>query len=69
MTPPAYLDGRCSVRSTAANPTVRELADLQYPFGEPFIVDSSESTARLDVPATAICWALVDTSPATAAAE
>jgi nucleoside-diphosphate-sugar epimerase len=44
-----------------ANPTLRELAEMQYQFDEPFIVDSSKITTKLGVPATPIVQALADT--------
>jgi hypothetical protein len=44
-----------------ANPTVRELLEMQYQFAEPFIVDSSKITSKLDVPATPINHALAET--------
>jgi nucleoside-diphosphate-sugar epimerase len=44
-----------------ANPTVRELLEMQYQFAEPFIVDSSKITSKLDVPATPINHALAQT--------
>jgi len=40
------------------NPTVRELAEMQYQFEEPFIVDSSKITTKLGVHATPIDQAL-----------
>jgi nucleoside-diphosphate-sugar epimerase len=43
------------------NPTVRELAEMQYQFEEPFIVDSSKITTRLGVWATSIGEALAGT--------
>ena len=43
------------------NATVRELLEMQYQFDEPFIVDSSKITARLDVQATPVDQALADT--------
>lgn len=43
------------------NPTVRELREMQYLFEEPFIVDSSKITNKLDVQATPIDQALDDT--------
>jgi nucleoside-diphosphate-sugar epimerase len=44
-----------------ANPTVRELLEMQYQFAEPFIVDSSKITGKLDVQATPIDQALAAT--------
>ena len=44
-----------------ANPTLRELAEMQYQFAEPFIVDSSKITNKLDVQATPLEQALADT--------
>jgi nucleoside-diphosphate-sugar epimerase len=44
-----------------ANPTVRELLEMRYQFAEPFIVDSSKITNKLDVHATPIDQALADT--------
>ena len=44
-----------------ANPTVRELAEMQYQFEEPFIVDSSKIATKLGVQATPIGQALADT--------
>jgi nucleoside-diphosphate-sugar epimerase len=44
-----------------ANPTLRELAEMQYQFDEPFIVDSSKITSKLGVQATPIGQALADT--------
>ena len=44
-----------------ANPTVRELIEMQYQFDEPFIVDSSKIATRLDVHATLIGQAIADT--------
>jgi nucleoside-diphosphate-sugar epimerase len=35
-----------------ANPTVREILEMQYQFEEPFIVDSTAFTSRLGMPAT-----------------
>ena len=52
-----------------ANPTLRELAEMQYQFDEPFIVDSSKIATKLGVHATPIGQALAHTSAATAAAE
>ncbi|MFI5898463.1 NAD-dependent epimerase/dehydratase family protein [Actinoplanes sp. NPDC051513] len=43
------------------NPTVRELAEMQYQFQEPFIVDSSKIATKLGVHATPIGQALADT--------
>ena len=54
-----------------ANPTVRELLEMQYQFAEPFIVDSTKIT-RLGLRATPVEQALADTlaayRPATAPA-
>jgi hypothetical protein len=44
-----------------ANPTLRELIEMQYQFDEPFIVDSSKIARRLSVKATPIDEALADT--------
>ncbi len=44
-----------------ANPTVRELVEMQYQFEEPFIVDSSKLANKLGVQATPIDQALADT--------
>ena len=44
-----------------ANPTVRELLEMQYQFAEPFIVDSAKITTLLDVHATPVEQALADT--------
>jgi nucleoside-diphosphate-sugar epimerase len=44
-----------------ANPTVRELVEMQYQFAEPFIVDSSRIADKLDVRATPTEEALADT--------
>jgi nucleoside-diphosphate-sugar epimerase len=44
-----------------ANPTLRELLEMQYQFEEPFIVDSSKITSKLDVRATPIDQALAAT--------
>jgi nucleoside-diphosphate-sugar epimerase len=43
------------------NPTIRELVEMQYQFQEPFIVDSSKITIKLDVHATPLEQALTDT--------
>jgi hypothetical protein len=43
------------------NPTMRELVEMQYQFGEPFIVDSSKITNQLGVRATPVRQALADT--------
>jgi nucleoside-diphosphate-sugar epimerase len=43
------------------NPTVRELLELQYEFQEPFIVDSTKITAKLEVHATSLDQALANT--------
>jgi hypothetical protein len=40
------------------NPTLHELLEMQYQFDEPFIVDSSKITVRLNVLATPIEQAL-----------
>jgi nucleoside-diphosphate-sugar epimerase len=44
-----------------ANPTLRELLEMQYQFAEPFIVDSSKITNKLGVHATPIDHALAAT--------
>lgn len=44
-----------------ANPTVRELVEMQYQFAEPFIVDSTRITQRLGVHATPTDQALANT--------
>jgi nucleoside-diphosphate-sugar epimerase len=44
-----------------ANPTLRELTEMQYQFDEPFIVDSSKITTKLGVQATPIGQALAHT--------
>jgi nucleoside-diphosphate-sugar epimerase len=44
-----------------ANPTLRELVEMQYQFAEPFIVDSSKIATKLDVHATPTQRALADT--------
>lgn len=44
-----------------ANPTIRELLEMQYQFEEPFIVDSSKIASKLGLRATAIDQALADT--------
>ena len=44
-----------------ANPTVRELLEMQYQFAEPFIVDSTKITNLLGVHATPVEQALADT--------
>jgi nucleoside-diphosphate-sugar epimerase len=44
-----------------ANPTLRELVEMQYQFAEPFIVDSSKIAAKLGVHATPAQQALVHT--------
>ena len=54
--PPLLLRGLGLV-----NPTMRELAEMQYQFDEPFIVDSRKITAKLGVHATPIGQALADT--------
>lgn len=43
------------------NPTVRELLEMQYQFEEPFVVDSSLITNKLDVTATPVDQAIADT--------
>jgi nucleoside-diphosphate-sugar epimerase len=43
------------------NPTVWELVELQYEFQEPFVVDSSKITTKLDAHATPLDQALADT--------
>jgi hypothetical protein len=43
------------------NPTVRELVELQYEFQEPFIVDSSKITTKLNVDPTPLEQALAQT--------
>lgn len=43
------------------NPTVRELLELQYEFQEPFIVDSTKITTKLQVHATPLDQALAGT--------
>lgn len=44
-----------------ANPTVRELLEMQYQFEEPFVVDSSKIVEQLGARATPIERSLVDT--------
>jgi nucleoside-diphosphate-sugar epimerase len=44
-----------------ANPTLRELVEMQYQFAEPFIVDASKITTKLGVHATPTQQALVHT--------
>jgi nucleoside-diphosphate-sugar epimerase len=44
-----------------ANPTLRELVEMQYQFAEPFIVDSSKIETKLGVHATPTQQALVHT--------
>jgi nucleoside-diphosphate-sugar epimerase len=44
-----------------ANPTLRELVEMQYQFAEPFIVDSSKIATKLGVRATPTDNALADT--------
>jgi hypothetical protein len=44
-----------------ANPTLRELVEMQYQFAEPFIVDSSKIATKLGVHATPTTRALADT--------
>ncbi len=41
-----------------ANPTVRELVEMQYQFAEPFVVDSAWFTAQLGLRATPLAQAL-----------
>ncbi len=41
-----------------ANPTVRELVEMQYQFAEPFVVDSARFTAQLGLRATPLAQAL-----------
>jgi hypothetical protein len=43
------------------NPTVRELAELQYEFQEPFVVDSTKIATKLEVHATPLDQALANT--------
>ncbi|WP_458780587.1 NAD-dependent epimerase/dehydratase family protein [Arthrobacter sp. D3-16] len=43
------------------SPVVRELLEMQYQFEEPFIVDSSKITTRLDVTATPLDQAVAET--------
>ena len=43
------------------NATARELLEMQYQFEEPFIVDNSKMTIKLDVRATPIDRALAET--------
>ncbi|WP_327632940.1 NAD-dependent epimerase/dehydratase family protein [Kribbella sp. NBC_00482] len=43
------------------NPTIRELTEMQYQFEEPFIVDSTKITNKLDAHATPITQALTET--------
>jgi nucleoside-diphosphate-sugar epimerase len=43
------------------NPTIRELAEMQYQFEEPFVVDSSKITSKLGLLATPIDQALIET--------
>jgi len=44
-----------------ANPTLRELNEMQYQFAEPFIVDSAKIATKLDMHATPIDQALAHT--------
>jgi nucleoside-diphosphate-sugar epimerase len=44
-----------------ANPTLRELVEMQYQFAEPFIVDSSKIATKLGGHATPTQQALADT--------
>jgi nucleoside-diphosphate-sugar epimerase len=44
-----------------ANPTMRELVEMQYQFQEPFIVDSRKIANKLGVQATPLDQALADT--------
>ena len=44
-----------------ANPTLRELHEMQYQFAEPFIVDSAKIATKLDVQPTPIDQALAHT--------
>ena len=44
-----------------ADPTMRELVEMQYQFEEPFVVDSSRIAGKLGVPATPLEQALADT--------
>jgi nucleoside-diphosphate-sugar epimerase len=44
-----------------ANPTMRELLEMQYQFEEPFVVDSSKITNKLGIEATPIRDALAQT--------
>jgi nucleoside-diphosphate-sugar epimerase len=44
-----------------ANPTLRELVEMQYQFAEPFIVDSSKIATKLGVHATPAHQALLQT--------
>lgn len=43
------------------NPVHRELAEMQYQFAEPFVVDGSKITDKLGVEATPLERALADT--------
>ncbi len=52
-----------------ANPTVRELLEMQYQFDEPFVVDSSSITSHLGVRATPLEEALEMTLDAYRAAD
>jgi hypothetical protein len=44
-----------------ANPTLRELNEMQYQFAEPFIVDSDKIATKLGAHATPIGQALAET--------
>jgi nucleoside-diphosphate-sugar epimerase len=44
-----------------ANPTLRELVEMQYQFEEPFVVDSSKISSKLGLPATPVDEALAAT--------
>jgi nucleoside-diphosphate-sugar epimerase len=44
-----------------ANPTIREIVEMQYQFDEPFVVDSIKITSKLGLSATPIDAALADT--------
>jgi nucleoside-diphosphate-sugar epimerase len=44
-----------------ANPTIRELVEMQYQFDEPFVVDSSKIASKLGLLATPVNQALADT--------
>jgi nucleoside-diphosphate-sugar epimerase len=56
MLPPLLLRGLA-----LANPTVRELLEMQYQFAEPFIVDSTKIATTLGVTATPLDDAIADT--------